>query len=269
MTETEKSPAELFLELAKPMYDAAQEMSAADKETRSVDKRKRREKIAKLGFDYAVASGIDVGGLTGFSESNPDHYQAAQRAVQQFITERNQQSSNFLSSNLEGIVSTSDNKKLEKLLGDEEFVKFTPKEYKEWITHYAAVAKYREVAEKAKSGKLNKEEVELLIEPLAEAAAEKRKKAIKESGLTSDVQQTGADLARFIAHLGYTGGKEAIVAAAERSVKEREEKLRKYEKDKALNIHGYVTSIAKEMSKDPELFVQARDKLYSALTAKN
>ncbi len=269
MTQAQKSKADLFLELAKPMYEASQTVEASEKETRSSERKKHREKVARLGFEFARDSGTDMGGLTRFDESNPDHYRAATEAVNQFMAERNQQSSNFFNDNLEGIVKSSDGTKLEKLLGDKDFVKFTPKGYQEWASIYAEVSAYKELAEKAKNGKLKKEEVELLIEPLAEAAAEKRKKAIKESGLTSDVQQTGADLARFIAHLGYTGGKEAIVAAADRAVKERQNKLIDYEKSRELNLHGYVTSIAKEMSKDPELFVQARDKLYSALTAKN
>jgi len=169
--------------------------------------------------------------------------------------------------NLEKILATADDKKLEGILKNEKIAQLIAdkagKDYYDWFEQYKAYISAKNISEFAEKGKLPKEVKQAVLEQVAESYAQEQFDNLADS--SERARRFFAECAKICVMNGLAG-EDVIKKQTKKMAKEAEDKLKAYETEKRVNIRTYFgAAIDKMLKGDAEEENMARELVYKSL----
>jgi len=259
-----KTELDLFVEEMKISEDIAIALKNREDDDGEI-KDKAKKAICREGYNESVREGVPHG-FTSLDYKDQHQYELGQHYAQLSAGKARQRAARNFRENLEEMVKKIEDKKLEGMLGNEEMLTKLAshtKGYEEWVQKNLIYQNRKELAKKAAMGRLNEEEREALIEPIAQAEADKQRKKHADAGYDSDIQNTAGALASAAVKMGAGRSGKAYKNAAEAVVKQAQKDLKKYESDSKKDIYGFMSTALRDMMKTKEGRDEARNIVYT------
>lgn len=171
-----------------------------------------------------------------------------------------QRSAGYVAGNLEGLVKTFDESKLEGLVGNKELLKFAGDDkYLQWAQFRAQYQNTLQVVDMAEKDVLDNETKGKLLSKSAKRVADKMLEDLKDDKTISEGVKRGYAIIAQRAFMEYHN-KDTLVNAAKEMAEDMKKGIAKYEKDNGISLRGYTEAVIGNMlraGKD-----EARNALY-------
>lgn len=179
---------------------------------------------------------------------DPEHVNYARTYLGKEQGHLMEQAADRFDSNLEGIIGSVEDSKLERIAAIEDVGRAAGSEYNEWLALYSNYQAAQDFVRRAKDGEdgLKGDEVKLLRSKYAEVRAQEAREGA--SNLSKDAQDDRAELAMAAVMIG--AKKTDYEAGAKKYASDAEAKLREYEgANEGRNLKGFVTAGLKNLAK--------------------